>query len=55
MEKEVRLMTPDKKGYIAPQLVRHGDVDEITKKGGADFVDMPIGTPVDGDISNVVS
>ncbi len=45
-------MSSTKKSYTTPQLVRHGDVDEITKKGGADFVDVPIGTPVPNDIAS---
>ena len=55
MEKGGNSMTSSKKRYSKPQLIRHGDVEEITRSGGFDFVDVPMGTPVDGDISNVVS
>ena len=44
-----------KKRYSAPKLVLHGDVDELTKRGGSSMTDMPIGTPIDDDISNVAS
>ena len=44
-----------KKRYTKPLLLSHGDVDSVTQRGGESFVDMPIGTPVDGDIANVAS
>ena len=44
-----------KKRYSAPELTCHGDIDEVTQKGGETTTDVPIGTPVDGDISNVAS
>lgn len=44
-----------KKKYNAPELTSHGDIDEVTQKGGETTTDVPIGTPVDGDISNVAS
>ena len=44
-----------KKRYIIPRLVSHGDVGEKTLRGGADNTDVPIGTPVDGNIGNAAS
>ena len=44
-----------KKKYSAPELTCHGDIDEVTQKGGSTTTDVPIGTPVDGDIGNVAS
>ena len=44
-----------KKPYNRPQLVDHGDIDEVTQKTGHSVTDVPIGTPVDGDIGNVAS
>ena len=55
MVQEVNPMRSNKRRYTKPQLNRHGDVDEITKKGGSTFVDVPIGDPVDDDISNIAS
>ena len=55
MKQEANPIRSTKMSYSKPQLNRHGDVDEITKKSGFDFVDMPIGTPVDGDVTNVAS
>ena len=42
-----------KKPYNRPQLIDHGDIDEVTQKTGHSLTDVPIGTPVDGDIGNV--
>ena len=36
-------MSSTKWSYTCPQLVRHGDVDEITKAAGAGFADVPFG------------
>ena len=44
-----------KKVYSSPLLVIHGDLRKITRKGGRDFTDVPEGTPVDDDITNVAS
>ena len=44
-----------KRAYIAPRLTNHGDIDEVTQKGGSTTTDVPQGTPVDGDITNVAS
>ena len=41
-------MNSTKKSYTSPQLVRHGDVDEITKGSGAGFADVPFGNPKGG-------
>ena len=46
MTKEVNPMRSSKKQYETPQLVRRGDVDEITRLGGAEFIDVPMGTPI---------
>lgn len=48
-------MGGEKKPYTTPQLIVHGRVEELTQQGGASSVDMPIGTPVNGNISNVAS
>ena len=52
MEKKFDLARSDKKQYAPPKLVRHGDVDEITQKGGTHSRDVPIGTPPDGDVAS---
>ena len=45
-----------KKRYTSPRLVDRGDVDDLTRRGGASKTDVPIGTAViDGDISTVAS
>ena len=36
-------MSSTKRSYTCPQLVRHSDVDEITKAAGAGFADVPFG------------
>ena len=50
-------MDLDKKGYTKPELVVHGDFEEITKQGGGNMTDLPIGTvvPDDATISDVTS
>ena len=40
-----------KKQYASPELVSHGDVDEITQSAGFSFIDVPIGTPANGDVA----
>ena len=45
----------NKKGYSSPELTKSGNIDEVTQKGGSTTTDVPQGTPVDGDISNVAS
>ena len=52
MEKELNSTGSAKKRYASPELVRHGDVDEITQTGGTAFIDVPIGTPADGDVAS---
>ena len=52
MEKEFDSTDSIKKQYTAPQLVCHGDVDEITQTAGFAFIDVPIGTPADGDVAS---
>ena len=44
-----------KKKYVVPELTDHGDIGEVTQKGGSTTTDVPMGTPVDGDIGNVAS
>ena len=51
MEKKVSPMRSGEKRYEPPQLVLHGDIAEITKEDGFDFVDMPIGTPINDDVA----
>ena len=55
MEKQVSPGRSGKKRYASPRLVSHGDVDKITQQGGHSFTDVPQGTPVNGDISNVAT
>ena len=38
-----------KKRYSTPQLVCHGDVDQLTMKAGVNHADVPIGTPIGSD------
>jgi hypothetical protein len=38
-----------KKPYNAPKLTVHGNVEVLTQQGGVSFIDVPIGTPADGD------
>jgi hypothetical protein len=35
-----------KKNYEAPRLTVHGTVGELTLRGGGNFVDVPMGTPI---------
>ena len=51
MEAEFKPTRSGKKRYAPPELIRHGDVDEITQRGGAGFIDVPIGAPIDGESS----
>lgn len=46
-----------KKAYEKPELMVHGDLREITKSGGGNKTDVPIGTTVDDDatINDVTS
>jgi hypothetical protein len=41
-------MEHDKKTYVAPELIAHGDVESLTKQGGGGIADAPIGigTPI---------
>jgi len=55
MEKQVNPERSGKKCYASPRLVSHGDVDKITEQGGHSVTDVPQGTPVDGDITNVAT
>jgi len=45
----------EKKPYTTPLLTVYGKVEKLTQQGGRSFVDAPLGTPVNGDIGNVVS
>ena len=45
-----------KKDYEKPELKVHGDIREITKSGGGDKIDLPIGTDVpNANINDVTS
>ncbi len=46
-----------KKAYEKPELKVHGDLREITKHGGGNQTDVPLGTVVDDDatINDVAS
>ncbi|MBF2017500.1 MAG: hypothetical protein IGS23_20285 [Rivularia sp. T60_A2020_040] len=49
-------MNAQKKAYAAPSLIVHGTVVTITQQGGPPVrVDVPQGTPINGDINNIVS
>ena len=50
-------MDRSRKRYRAPELVVHGDLTKITKRGGGDRIDLPEGTVVapDATISSVTS
>ena len=52
-----KTMDESKKDYEKPELKVHGDLREITKSGGGNQVDVPIGTPIDDDttINDVTS
>lgn len=41
------------KPYEAPVIEDYGTLQELTASGGGGFVDVPIGTPVNGNIGNV--
>ena len=43
-----------KETYEAPELVSHGNVEDLTLAGGGTLVDVPIGTPVNGNVNNVI-
>lgn len=47
-------MQRDKKTYETPELVAHGTVEDLTLQGGGNFVDAPVGTPVNNNINNVI-
>lgn len=40
------MVSSGKKHYTTPRLSDHGDVAEITQRGGIHVTDVPIGTPV---------
>ena len=46
-----------KKSYKAPELLVHGDLRKITKRGGGNRIDVPEGTvvAVDATINSVTS
>ena len=52
MAEEENPMRPSKKQYETPQLIRHGDVEELTRLGGNRFVDVPLGTPITDPIAS---
>jgi len=47
-------MQTTKKTYEEPKLEAHGSVEELTQSGGGNFTDVPSGTPVNGNINNVI-
>ena len=47
-------MEPEKKKYKSPELVVHGDLRKITRRGGGDRTDVPEGTVVT-DIADITS
>lgn len=40
--------------YEAPVIEDYGTLQDLTASGGGGFVDVPTGTPVNGNIGNVV-
>ncbi len=44
-----------KKRYTSPRLVSRGDIDDLTRRGGSSVTDVPIGTTLNDDITNVAS
>ena len=46
---KVKTTDEAKKDYEKPELKVHGDLREITKSGGGNRTDVPLGTPVDDD------
>ena len=44
-----KTMEESKKEYEKPELKVHGDLRKITKEGGGNKVDAPIGTVTDDD------
>lgn len=49
-----------KKAYAKPMLTTHGPIETLTRKGGGNKTDVPIGTPVTpdttiNDITGIVS
>jgi hypothetical protein len=47
-------MKLEKKSYEAPKLEVHGTVTELTQSGGGNQTDVPVGTPVNGNVNNVI-
>ena len=41
-----------KKVWKTPTLTVHGTVKDLTQQSGASFIDVPQGTPADGDIAS---
>ena len=54
---EEKTTDESKKEYDKPELKVHGDLREITKSGGGNQTDLPLGTVVDSDstINDVTS
>ena len=52
-----KTMDESKKDYEKPELKVHGDLREITKSGGGNQIDVPLGTVVNDDttINDVTS
>ena len=57
MENKVDAISSRKKLYTKPQMINHGDVEDLTRTGGGSHLDVPNGTNLDppGDISSVTS
>ena len=49
MMAEEKIMDESKKEYEKPELKVHGDLREITKQGGGNRIDVPLGSVVDDD------
>ena len=54
---EEKTTEESKKKYEKPELMVHGDLREITKSGGGNQTDVPLGTVLDDDatINDVTS
>lgn len=44
-------MENSKKNYETPQVTMHGTVEDLTLTGGVAYVDVPQGTPNNGNVT----
>ena len=43
-----------KQTWKKPTITEYGSVEKITQQGGGNFTDVPSGTPINGNINNVI-